>query len=48
MYLFSKNYLDLLNKSEIRTIFNAGCLALPKLIKYNSITKSIILFYHPS
>ncbi|CAK88020.1 unnamed protein product (macronuclear) [Paramecium tetraurelia] len=31
---------NILIKSEIRTVFSAGCLAMPKLIKYNQITRN--------
>ncbi|CAD8144889.1 unnamed protein product [Paramecium octaurelia] len=31
---------NILTKSEIRTVFSAGCLAMPKLIKYNQITRN--------
>ncbi|CAD8059779.1 unnamed protein product [Paramecium sonneborni] len=31
---------NILTKSEIRTVFSAGCLTMPKLIKYNQITRN--------
>ncbi|CAD8056815.1 unnamed protein product [Paramecium sonneborni] len=31
---------NILTKSEIRTVYSAGCLAMPKLIKYNQITRN--------